>query len=108
MIQSEDKSFVGSRILLDLGTQPVVNSLKDTKEEALAAPQYSIRALIDDDLLIHLDTSVPPEELYADYLYHSGVNKPYIRHCRRMWQDIKHLNPTRIIDIGGNDGYMVY
>ena len=69
--------------------------------------QYPIRALIDDDLLIHLDTSVPPEELYADYLYHSGINKPYIRHCRRMWQDIKHLRPRTIIDIGGNDGTLL-
>jgi len=93
---------------LDLGTQPVVNSLKDTAEEALAATQYPIRALIDEDLCIHLDTSVPPEELYADYLYHSGVNKPYIRHCRRMWQSIKHLNPRRIIDIGGNDGTLLH
>ena len=93
--------------MLDLGTQPIVNSLKDSAEEALAAEQYPIRALIDDDLLIHLDVSVPPEKLYADYLYHSGVNKPYIRHCRRMWHDIKHLNPTRIIDIGGNDGTLL-
>ena len=106
-IPSEDKSFGGSKVLLDLGTQPIVNSLKDSAEEALAAEQFPIRALIDDDLLIHLDVSVPPEKLYADYLYHSGVNKPYIRHCRRMWQDIKHLNPTRIIDIGGNDGTLL-
>ncbi len=93
---------------MDLGTQPVVNSLKNTAEEALAATQYPIRALINEDLCIHLDTSVPPEELYADYLYHSGVNKPYIRHCRRMWQSIKHLKPKRIIDIGGNDGTLLH
>lgn len=107
MIQSDDKNFAGSSILLDLGTQPIVNSLKDTAEEALNAKQYPIRALMDKDLCIHLDTSVPPEELYANYLYHSGVNKPYIKHCRKMWQAIKHLRPTRIIDIGGNDGTLL-
>ena len=59
------------------------------------------------NLLIKLDTTVPSDELYKDYLYHSGVNMPYIYHCRQMWHDIKHLRHQTIIDIGGNDGTLL-
>ena len=94
-------------ILLNLGIQPLVNNLCRSKEAALHAKQYQLCATIDDDLLIKLDTAVPSDELYKDYLYHSGVNMPYIYHCRQMWHDIKHLRHQTIIDIGGNDGTLL-
>ena len=94
-------------ILLNLGIQPLVNNLCRSKEAALHAKQYQLCATIDDDLLIKLDTTVPSDELYKDYLYHSGVNMPYIYHCRQMWHDIKHLRHQTIIDIGGNDGTLL-
>ena len=94
-------------ILLNLGIQPLVNNLCRSKEAALHAKQYQLCATIDDDLLIKLDTTVPSDELYKDYLYHSGVNMPYIYHRRQMWHDIKHLRHQTIIDIGGNDGTLL-
>ena len=55
-------------ILLNLGIQPLVNNLCRSKEAALHAKQYQLCATIDDDLLIKLDTTVPSDELYKDYL----------------------------------------
>lgn len=107
LIPHVEKNSVGEMILLNLGIQPLVNNLCHSKEAALHAKQYQLCATIDDDLLIKLDTAVPSDELYKDYLYHSGVNMPYIYHCRQMWHDIKHLRHQTIIDIGGNDGTLL-
>ena len=67
-----------NKTLLDLGTQPLVNNLFYTKQEALDAKQYPMSSVIDADLKIQLDLAIPSEELYMKYLYHSAVNKPYV------------------------------
>ena len=106
-IQQDDKSYVGTKILLNLGTQPLVNNLCRSKEASLAARQYPLCALIDNDLCIELDTVVPSDELYKDYLYYSGISMPYVQHCRQLWHSIKHLRHDTILDIGGNDGTLL-
>ncbi len=94
-------------ILLNLSLQPLVNNLCLSKEAALNAKRYQLCATMDQDLLIKLDTKVPSDELYKDYLYHSGVSMPYTYHCRELWHDIKHLRHEVIIDVGGNDGTLL-
>ena len=94
-------------ILLNLSLQPLVNNLCLSKEAALNAKRYQLCATMDEDLLIKLDTKVPSDELYKDYLYHSGVSMPYTYHCRELWHDIKHLRHEVIIDVGGNDGTLL-
>ncbi len=95
------------KILLDLGVQPLVNNLFNTKEKSFSAKRYPMAATIDSNLLIQLDTSIPSEKLYESYLYHSAVNKPYTYHCQRLWHSIKQLKHETIIDIGGNDGTLL-
>ena len=95
------------KTLLDLGTQPLVNNLFETKQESLDATQYPMSSVIDKNLKIQLDTAIPSEELYMKYLYHSAVNKPYVYHCQKMWHSIKHLKHDTIIDVGGNDGTLL-
>jgi len=96
-----------SGTLLDLGTQPLVNNLCLSREESLNAKRYPLKAEYRDDLTIHLDTEIPPNMLYKNYLYNSGVSLPYIHHCREMYDSCKHLSMKVIIDIGGNDGTLL-
>jgi hypothetical protein len=96
-----------NKTLLDLGVQPLVNNLFYTKEKSLNAKKYPMASIIDSNLLIQLDTSIPSEKLYESYLYHSAVNKPYVYHCQKLWHNIKHLIHETIIDIGGNDGTLL-
>jgi hypothetical protein len=49
-----------SGTLLDLGSQPLVNNLCNSANEALEAERFPLRAVYEDDLTIHLDTEVPP------------------------------------------------
>lgn len=93
--------------LLDLGVQPLVNNLCSSREESLSAKRYPLRAKYQTDLTIHLDTEIPPDILYKNYLYHSGVSKPYVEHCKRMFESIQHLNTDVVIDVGGNDGTLL-
>ena len=106
-ILDAEKNNAGETVLLNLGVQPLVNNLCESKQAALDAKQYKLCATIDDDLLIKLDTAVPSDELYKNYLYTSGVSMPYIQHCRRLWHKLKHLRHDTIIDIGGNDGTLL-
>ena len=94
-------------LLLDLGTQPLVNNLCMSKDEALKIEQYPLRANFTEDLKISLDTEIPPHILYKNYYYHSGVSLPYIKHCEKMYSTFKHLKPKVFIDIGGNDGTLL-
>ena len=108
MIQPERNDLGGfEQTLVDLGTQPLVNNLCKTRKEALSAKRYPLKATIDDKLVIKLSTAVPPDKLYKNYLYHSGVNRPYINHCYLLWHKLKHLTHNTIIDIGGNDGTLL-
>lgn len=93
--------------LLDLGLQPLVNNLCSSEAAALAAEHFPLRAVYEDDLTVHLDTEVPPEKLYANYLYRSGVSEPYKNHCKELYRSLSHLNLTTVIDIGGNDGTLL-
>jgi hypothetical protein len=95
------------KTILDLGTQPLVNNLCSSAQEAMEAEQFPLKAIVEEDLTIHLDHAVDPEILYKHYLYRSGVSQPYINHCAALFHSFKHLRHGTIIDIGGNDGTLL-
>jgi hypothetical protein len=86
---------------------PLANQLHDSRNDSIYAKRYRLHAIQDFDRTIHLDLAVPPEELYADYAYSSGVSKPYQEHCQKMFDSFKHLKHDTVIDIGGNDGTLL-
>lgn len=93
--------------LLDLVDQPLVNNLCASASASLQAERHPLKAVYQEDLTIHLDTEVPPQKLYENYLYRSGVSQPYIKHCEEMYNSVRHLRLDTIIDIGGNDGTLL-
>ena len=102
--------------MLNLGNIPLVNNLKNTKEESINAKRYPLNALIENNLTVRLDTQVNPSEMFGEYLYRSGVSEPYKVHCNKMWYDIQHFvygacpyskRDLVVADIGGNDGTLL-
>jgi len=73
----------------------------------MEAEQFPLKAIVEEDLTIHLDYAVDPEILYKHYLYRSGVSQPYIDHCKQLYKSLCHLNLSTVIDIGGNDGTLL-
>jgi len=109
MIPNAFKHIAGhdTKTFLDLGSQPLANQLHKTREDSIFAKRYRLRAIKETDGTIHLDTAVPPEILYKNYVYNSGVSAPYKEHCRNMFHSFRHLNHGTILDIGGNDGTLL-
>jgi 2-polyprenyl-3-methyl-5-hydroxy-6-metoxy-1,4-benzoquinol methylase len=95
------------KTIADLGSMPLVNNLFQTFNESINANRYPLRIIEDNNKIMRLDTVVPPDQLFTNYLYRSSVNKPYIQHCKNMWNDINKYKPKIIADIGGNDGALL-
>lgn len=96
----------------DLGLIPLVNNLCDTQEQSFECERFPLSiSLFEKSGLTRLDYIVPSEVLFNDYLYTSGVNKPFFHHCSDMYVFLNnYLNLTcedLIVDIGGNDGTLL-
>jgi hypothetical protein len=96
----------------DLGNIPLVNNLCDTQEKALAAQRFPLNVnYYPASGLSSLDFAVDGELLFSHYLYKTEVNKPYVQHCKDMFEFIQEYVKitalTRVVDIGGNDGTLL-
>jgi len=97
---------------LNLGYVPLVNNLCETKQESLEVERYPLAIqLFPESNLTCLTEIVEKDKLFINYLYKSGVNKPYLKHCSQMYDyllDFIQLNPNdNVVDIGGNDGSLL-
>ena len=96
----------------DLGNIPLVNNLSSTKEESFNVEKFklNINYYIQSGLS-SLDFAVDSELLFSNYLFKSGVNIPYYKHCKSMFTFLEDYitikNGTKIVDIGGNDGTLL-
>lgn len=99
--------------IVDLGEIPLVNNLKESRQDSIDACRYSLRMVEDGDMIFRLDLEIHPSLMFTDYLYRSAVNEPYKVHCREMADDIQRfvdlstIDDPVIIDVGGNDGTLL-
>jgi hypothetical protein len=97
---------------LDLGNVPLVNNLCATKEESLACEKFPLAIqFFPESRLTCLTEIVNKDNLFLNYLYRSGVNKPYLDHCAKMYDYLSRMmilgNNDVVVDIGGNDGSLL-
>lgn len=95
---------------LNLGNVPLVNNLCITREESLACTRYPLAVqFFPESQLTSLTEVVNKDTLFLNYLYRSGVNKPYVDHCVRMYDYLSRMTTFGdvIVDIGGNDGTLL-
>lgn len=97
---------------LDLGNVPLVNNLCATKEESLNCEKFPLAIqFFPKSQLTSLTEVVNKERLFLNYLYKSGVNKPYLKHCAEMYdylnQKIGFNSGDLVVDVGGNDGTLL-
>ena len=96
----------------DLGNFPLVNNLAESEEDSLKCQRFPLKVnLFTKSNLSALSHSVDSELLFANYLFKSEINIPYISHCARMFDYISGLVKLNendlIVDIGGNDGTLL-
>lgn len=107
-ITGSDKSIQ----YLNLGNVPLVNNLCTTREESFACEKFPLAIqLFTESNLTCLTKVVNKDNLFLNYLYRSGVNKPYLTHCAKMYdylsRRIDFKDNDLVIDIGGNDGSLL-
>ena len=98
---------------LDLGNVPLVNNLCSTREQSLACERFPLAIqYFRKSKLTCLTHTVNKDDLFLNYFYSSGINKPFLSHCAEMFDFIErnciYLQPGHtIIDVGGNDGTLL-
>lgn len=97
---------------LNLGNVPLVNNLCETRQESLKCEKFPLAVqFFPKSKLTSLTEIVNKDHLFLNYLYKSGVNKPYLDHCGAMYayltRYVKISDLDVIVDVGGNDGSLL-
>ncbi len=100
-------------VFVDLGAQPLANSLLSRDQLREPEVHYPLRPVICDEcLLVQLPTTPAREELFTpDYPFYSGQSQTWVRHCddyatmavERFGLD----HDSRVLEIGSNDGTLL-
>lgn len=91
-----------------LGQMPLVNSFLKA-EEIPAEKKYDLSVgFCPQCYLVQLINTVPPEELFRNYIYFSSTSKFFLEHCRELALSLKErlkLNSeSLVLEIASNDG----
>lgn len=97
---------------LDLGNFPLVNNLCFSKDESLNCKKYPLKVnYFPSSKLSTLSHAINSKLMFNNYVFKTGVNKPYIKHSKKMFEKIKNKvsldQGDLIVDIGGNDGTLL-
>jgi hypothetical protein len=97
---------------LNLGNVPLVNNLCATREESLNCQRFPLAVqFFNESHLVSLTELIDKDSLFLNYLYRSGVNRPYLDHCAKMYDYLSRICEFKdndiIMDIGGNDGSLL-
>jgi hypothetical protein len=92
---------------LDLGSQPNGNCFPDERGKAHEIKYPLSMSVCLDSWLVQIDDFPPPEVVFTDHPYVTGLNAPIVQHFRNLSRHIveKFELPTQslVIDIGAND-----
>jgi len=102
----------GLSMVLSLGATPLANSLLTTEQLDATEPTYPLDLVFCPRCtLVQITETVPPEQLFGDYLYFSSFSDTMLQHAQAL---VARLIPERqlgavslIIEIASNDGYLL-
>jgi SAM-dependent methyltransferase len=99
-------------VVLSLGLTPLANSLLTVEQLAVAEQTYPLDlAFCPDCSLVQITETVPPEELFRNYVYFSSFSDTMVQHAgeisRRLSQE-RGLGPgSLVVEVASNDGYLL-
>jgi len=99
-------------VVLSLGETPLANALLTAEQLDKAEPRFPLDlARCPTCGLVQITETVPPEILFADYLYFSSFSDTMMRHVRDLTGCLireRHLGPqSLVVEIASNDGYLL-
>lgn len=101
-----------TRTLVDLGLSPLANAFVAPERAGQRDRTYPLHARVCDAcLLVQVDSVVPREEIFHDYVYFSSYSDSWLAHCRAYAESMIarwKLGPhSRVVEIASNDGYLL-
>jgi SAM-dependent methyltransferase len=99
-------------LVLSLGRTPLANALLTREQLSQPEPIYPLDlAFCGSCALVQITETVPPAELFSEYLYFSSFSDTMLRHARSLVTSLiakRHLGPrSLVIEIASNDGYLL-
>lgn len=99
-------------MVLSLGKMPLANSLLTAEQLGQAEPTYPLDLVFCMDCsLVQITATIPPEQLFRDYLYFSSFSDTMLRHAqdivRRLVQARDLDETSLVVEIASNDGYLL-
>ncbi len=99
-------------VILSLGRIPLANALPTAEELELPEPTYPLDlAFCKECALVQITETVPPEQLFREYLYFSSFADTMLQHVERLVARLvvdRRLGPNSlVVEMGSNDGYLL-
>jgi SAM-dependent methyltransferase len=101
----------GLDLVLSLGTTPLANSLVRDPGQG-AEPRFPLDLVFCPRCtLVQITETVPPEQLFSDYVYFSSFSETMLAHARDLvgrFTASRRLGPTSLaMEVASNDGYLL-
>ncbi len=99
-------------LVLSLGKTPLANSLLTEEQLHQPEPSFPLDLVFCGNCsLVQITETVPPEQLFSNYLYFSSFSDTMLQHAeaiaKRLIND-RHLNAdSLVVEIASNDGYLL-
>jgi SAM-dependent methyltransferase len=98
--------------ILSLGRTPLANSLLTADQLDRPEPTYPLDlAFCSSCTLVQITETVPPEELFREYLYFSSFSDTMLQHARTLTSELiaaRRLGPASlVVEVASNDGYLL-
>jgi SAM-dependent methyltransferase len=99
------------RVFVDLGVTPLANRNLRPDEVASEKKYPLVCRVCPECLLVQVDDSVPPGEIFSDYQYFSSYSDSWVAHARRYCDAMAQrfgLGPGAfVVEVASNDGYLL-
>jgi SAM-dependent methyltransferase len=99
-------------LVLSLGRTPLANALLTKEQLSQPEPHYPLDlAFCSSCALVQITETVPPADLFSEYLYFSSFSDTMLRHAQSLVMRLiaeRQLGPrSLVIEVASNDGYLL-
>jgi SAM-dependent methyltransferase len=98
--------------VLSLGNTPLANSLLSREQLDQPEARFPLELVFCQDCaLVQITVTVPPEQLFSEYLYMSSYSDTMLAHAReltdRLRRDRRLSRDSLVVEVASNDGYLL-
>ncbi|MEN3943127.1 class I SAM-dependent methyltransferase [Prosthecobacter sp. SYSU 5D2] len=98
--------------VIDLGSQPLANNLLNPEDLGKPEPRFPLKVNVCTSCwLMQISDTVPPVDLFSDYVYFSSFSDHMLQHAReaslRYISEKSLSSGSFVVEVASNDGYLL-